>query len=272
MLGRLVASEQRVATVLLDHPEQVLHWSVAEIADAASTSTATVVRTCKSLGFTGLQQLRLALAREVPDRPPPEPATVAAVFATAIESLRLGADTIDQAQVDGAVAALAAANRRLFVGTGASAPPVQDAAFRFVCAGWPTEAPADNVAQLLTARLLAPDDVCLAVSHSGANRPTLAAVAAAREAGATTIGISSFADSALIQQVDVPLVAGTAVGPMGTDVVTGRVSHVLLLHALQVGIARSAPGVSRHAQTKLAGLLDGLAAESPRDHRDAWTL
>ena len=35
-----------------------------------------------------------------------------------------------------------AAGRRLFVGTGASAPPVQDAAFRFVCAGWPTEAPA----------------------------------------------------------------------------------------------------------------------------------
>ncbi|MHA6630415.1 MurR/RpiR family transcriptional regulator [Pseudonocardia sichuanensis] len=271
--GRLVASEQRVATVLLEQPERVLDWSVADVAEAASTSTATVVRACKSLGFTGFQQLRLVLARELPDRPPlPQPTTAAAVFATAIESLRLGADMVDQTQVDRAADALASAGRRLFVGTGASAPPVQDAALRFVCSGRPTEAPADNVTQQLTARLLVPGDVCLAVSHSGANRPTLVAVAAANEAGATTIGVSSYADSPLMQDVDIPLVAGTATDPAEMDVITGRISHMLLLHALQVSVALRDPETSNAAQAKLAGVLDGLTAQPARALRRSWTL
>ncbi|MBM9468867.1 MurR/RpiR family transcriptional regulator [Nakamurella leprariae] len=273
MVGRLVASERRVAEVVLADPERVLGWSVADVAEAASTSTATVVRACQRFGFTGFPQLRMVLARELPGiAAAPDRTTVAGIFATAIESLRLSADMVDQRQVDRAVMALASARRRLFVGTGASAAPVQDAALRFICSGWPTEAPADGVTQSLTARLLSADDVCLAVSHSGANQPTLDTVAAAREAGATTIGISSYPDSALARLVDIPLIAGLVTGSDGVDVVTGRISHLLLLHALQVSVAGTDPAATSVAQGKVLGVLKGIAAESPRDERSSWTL
>ena len=280
---RLVPSERRVADVLLADPESVLGWSVAEVARAADTSTATVVRACKSLGFSGYPQMRMALARELPGVRPDArgpgpggsdspPAVAAAVFSTAIDSLRLGIDMLDDDQLHRAVDALTDARRLLLVGTGASASPVQDAALRFVCAGRPAEAPADVVTQQLTARLLSPGDACLAVSHSGANGPTLVAALAARAAGAVTIGITSYPDSALTDAVDIPLVVGTAVNAAGYDVVTGRISHLLLLHALQVCVALRHPEVSEAARAKVEEVLGGITADLPRGRTGRWTM
>ncbi len=59
-------SEGRVAAVIMDRPDDVVDWSAAELAAAAGTSTATVIRACQSLGFRGFQHLRLELARSVP--------------------------------------------------------------------------------------------------------------------------------------------------------------------------------------------------------------
>jgi DNA-binding MurR/RpiR family transcriptional regulator len=278
---RLIPSERRVADVLLAQPEAVLGWSVADLARVAETSTATVVRACKSLGFSGYPQMRMALARELPDvrsgagqheQSDSPPAVAASVFSTAIDSLRLGIDMLDDDQLQRAVDALTDARRLLFVGTGASAAPVQDAALRFICAGRPTEAPADVVTQQLTARLLGPEDACLAVSHSGANGPTLTAALAARAAGAVTIGITSYPSSALVDAVDIPLVVGTAVNAAGYDVVTGRISHLLLLHALQVCVALRQPEVSEAARVKVEEVLGGITAELPRGRSGRWTM
>jgi Helix-turn-helix domain, rpiR family len=56
-------SERRVVQVFLQNTEAVVGWSVLEVAAEAGSSTATVVRTCQRLGFTGYQQLRTELAR-----------------------------------------------------------------------------------------------------------------------------------------------------------------------------------------------------------------
>src|SRR5690625_4507166 len=64
-LSMLHPSEQRVAQVFLDRPEWTIEASAQEVADAAGTSRATVVRTAQRLGFTGYPQLRVLLARDV---------------------------------------------------------------------------------------------------------------------------------------------------------------------------------------------------------------
>ncbi|GLK73747.1 RpiR family transcriptional regulator [Ancylobacter dichloromethanicus] len=58
-------AEQRVARVLLDAREEVLVASAASLAAKAETSDATVVRTVKSLGFEGMDELRRLLAAEL---------------------------------------------------------------------------------------------------------------------------------------------------------------------------------------------------------------
>lgn len=64
-LDRMSPAEQRVARVLLEAREEVLVASAASLALKAQTSDATVVRTAKSLGFSGLDELRRLLAAEL---------------------------------------------------------------------------------------------------------------------------------------------------------------------------------------------------------------
>jgi DNA-binding MurR/RpiR family transcriptional regulator len=64
-LDAMSPAEQRVARVLLDAREDVLVASAASLAVKAQTSDATVVRTVKSLGFSGMDELRRLLAAEL---------------------------------------------------------------------------------------------------------------------------------------------------------------------------------------------------------------
>lgn len=64
-LGRLSPLEQRVAHYFQQNREEVLVASAAALASKAQTSDATVIRTAKALGYSGLDDLRRALAAEL---------------------------------------------------------------------------------------------------------------------------------------------------------------------------------------------------------------
>ncbi len=64
-LDRMSPAELRVAQVFQENREEVLFASAASLAAKASTSDATVVRTTKALGFTGMDELRRTLAAEL---------------------------------------------------------------------------------------------------------------------------------------------------------------------------------------------------------------
>ncbi|HEY1230433.1 MAG TPA: glucokinase, partial [Ramlibacter sp.] len=58
----LSPAEQRVATLVLEHPRKVLSEPIAEIAKLADVSQPTVIRFCRSLGFSGLADFKLKFA------------------------------------------------------------------------------------------------------------------------------------------------------------------------------------------------------------------
>jgi DNA-binding MurR/RpiR family transcriptional regulator len=61
----LSPAARRVARYFLDNREEVLAASAAALAAKTETSDATVVRTAKALGFSGLDELRQALVDEI---------------------------------------------------------------------------------------------------------------------------------------------------------------------------------------------------------------
>jgi DNA-binding MurR/RpiR family transcriptional regulator len=63
--GQMSPAEQRVARFFQDNREEVLIASAAALATKAHTSDATVVRTAKALGFSGLEDLRRTIADEL---------------------------------------------------------------------------------------------------------------------------------------------------------------------------------------------------------------
>jgi RpiR family carbohydrate utilization transcriptional regulator len=233
-LPMLGPSEKRVIQALIVAPDQSVGWSTAELAAIAQTSPATVVRACQNLGFRGYQHLRLELARTPPSTQEHPNHVIGAVFAEATDAIRVSQESLSVTEFDRAVDVLARARRVLMVGTGFSSPPIQDAALRFLTAGRSVDAPLDVQAQQFAARLLDRGDACIAVSYSGANANTLRACTAAKEGGgATLIAITSYARSPLTRLADISLVTGPVSRNHGVDPYLSRVSHGLVLHALQ---------------------------------------
>jgi RpiR family carbohydrate utilization transcriptional regulator len=246
LLPSLQPSDARVAQLLLDEPDAVVYRSVSEVAEAAETSTATVVRCAQKLGFRGFHDLKLALAQERAtfeatdsDEHAADPRLEELVQVTSAgaQTLRDAPALVDPAAFDAAVSALDAAGRVLFVGVGTSAPLIQDAAYRFSVIGIGAEAVTDVHVQHFHASRLEPTDVCVAVSHTGSTRETLDAVGAAKAAGATTVAITSFARSPLSELVDHLIVAGTREVSFRLEAMASRLAHLALLDALLVAVA-----------------------------------
>lgn len=236
-------SEGRVAEAILTRGSHIIDWSTADLAAASGTSPATVIRACQSLGFRGFQHLRLEAARWAAPTPAtpgssPEPETGgAAIFAEAIDALRTVAARVDHTAITAAAARIAAAGRVVLVGSGFSAPPLQDAALRFSTIGRPTEFPGDVLGQQFAAHSLGPGDVCLALSYSGANSHTLAACRAAHDRGGDVIVITSFAHSPLTRLADLTLLSAPVGGGHDVDPFLSRLGQFVLLHALHRAVA-----------------------------------
>lgn len=244
IMARLRASEQllgpserRVARVVLTRPQEVTEWSTSELAVAAETSPATVIRACQRLGYRGFQHLRLELARAAPDETPEPDGAVERTFDDATAALRLARDSVATESVEAAVAALADARRIVLVGNGFSGPPLQDAALRIATTGRSVEAPVDVLAQQFATHALGAEDVCLAVSYSGANAQTLAACQSASERGATVVLVTSFSRSPIARVASI--VVTTASAPSGHDVdpFLSRLAHQVVLQAIHAGLA-----------------------------------
>lgn len=238
----LQPGEARVAAVLLDSPEVVVYSSVGEVAELAKTSTATVVRAAQRLGFKGFHALKISLAKELAGSGPADAAgdrgVLASVTSAGAQCVRDAGALVAVETFDRVADRLSAARRVLFVGVGTSAPLCQDAAYRFSAVGVLAEHRGDAHVQAVVARLLNAEDVCVAVSHTGATRETLEAAREARAAGAWVVALTSFARSPITELTDEVLVAGTReLGPAGLEAMASRLAHLAVLDALVVAVA-----------------------------------
>lgn len=250
ILPSLGPGERRVAQECVRAPQEVALLSVGDLAARTATSSATVVRACQNLGFKGFQHLRLLLLRDVgagqgagsptatgAGEPLDTASRVAALFAAASDELREAHGSLDPEQFELAAGCVARAPRVLVVGNGGSSPAAQMVALRLLTSGRPCEAPVDAVVQQLTARLLAPGDVCLAVSDSGMNAVTLQSVEGALASGATVVGVTGYARSRLARSATHTLVVGAAFHTWDSGAVTGNLAQILLLSALQTAVS-----------------------------------
>lgn len=254
LIPSLIPSEALVAEALLSHAGDVAGLSAARLAAAAGTSPATVVRTCQSLGYSGLSELRDALAGEAaatsgPAADDPVTSALDRTIAAGREQIESMASILDRDQFARAVDALAEAGRVLIVTLSDLAVLGHYAVFHFALVGRTAEAPGDVITLHALARLLRPGDVCLAVGHSGTNSLTIRIAAAARDEGATVIAVTSFARGALAGLADVHLAVGTTRPDRFVhDMSRTRLGQMLVIDALQNALAArlgvAAPGES----------------------------
>jgi DNA-binding MurR/RpiR family transcriptional regulator len=249
-LPSLQPGDARVVHFVLQDPVRVIGMTVSEVGEGSRTSASTVVRCCQKLGYSGFHDLKLALALEAtPDQAVPGeieqgdlPGDVLRkILRSDGQAIEEALATIDMRAFEQAVEALDSAKRVLFVGVGTSAPLAQDAAYRFITIGVHADAPADVHVQHVSSRLLQAGDVCFAVSHTGSTQETVAAIEAAREAGATTIALTSFVNSPLTHVAGLALVAGSRETTFRLEAMASRIAHLSVLDALLVAVAMRRP-------------------------------
>ena len=281
----LSASEARVATVIVDRPIETMRWSASELGDAAGVSAATVVRTCRSLGFDGLPELRLAIARDVGWAPlvieREEPSEPVAILGDMVRATRAALDdaalSVNAATFAAVVDAILAADHIVLASSGDTHPLAQDFAFRLSSMGRPTQFTPDTITQHVAARRLQPGDLCISVSNSGNNALSLGVALAAKAAGATLVGITATPGSRLGRHSDLVLRVGGSSGSIRVQTAVNSVAFLLLMRALLAAVGAklgvSDQDVVRHTLDAMSGFtfrdppppaVPGPASPSPR--------
>lgn len=252
-LPSMSQSQRRIAKEIVSDPEACSRMTVSDIADHTSTSETTVVRTARLLGYSGYRELRRALvelsARSIGAGPAETVGGVGlddplaqVVAKLAQEERQVLADTavqLDIGQLDAAVTAVCAARRIDVYGIGASGGVAEDLAAKLMRIGLIAHAHTEAHRAMTSAVHLQPDDVALAVSHSGTTADVADPLKQAARNGATTVAITSHPRSPVAHYADHVLTTAAAQGSdLRSASMSSRTSQLLVVDCLFTGAAQ----------------------------------
>lgn len=245
-LATLSRSEQRVGEWILANIRRAVDASIMEVATAAGVSEPTVVRFCRSVGASGFRDFRTQLIgalqrpvsylhNDVSTKDEPTDAAIK-VLESSVQALVDLREQIVGMPFSAAVTAMAKARQLVFVGLGASGIVARDACHKFFRLGVPCSTAIDTLTILQQAAIAQPDDVYIAVSHTGQWRNLVQAMKLATERGATVIVITDpdapLADVASLVFACHPNEDTNVFTPMSS-----RLAQLTLFDALQVALA-----------------------------------
>ncbi|MGN4126930.1 MurR/RpiR family transcriptional regulator [Lysinibacillus sphaericus] len=204
MEERLPPSERKVATYILENPTKAIKMTAVELGEASKTSGAAVIRLCKSLNVSGIQELKLRIAgdlqrEKVDDRDiePNEPlqSIVEKVTTQSSQILRETSDLIDEKELLRAVTALSQAKRIFFFGVGASGIAAMDAGQKFLRINKNSMALMDLHLGATAVVNAEAGDVVVGISFSGETHEVAKILEVANETPATTISLTRYGNS-----------------------------------------------------------------------------
>jgi len=246
-LDQLHDAERRVADVVVDNPEMVVHGTVAQVASAAGTSSATVVRFCRTVGLRGFPELRLSLARDMMRQAQgasgdelnsngPIDRAAYAVFSRQQEAL---ADTmeIQQAAVlEQAAEAIGAAGRVVIASEPDRIAVAREAERRLASIGIVAYT-APDLAGLTSLNAGGASDVLLIFPGTSSARRYSRMLELARSRGATSVMVTPTVAGSLESEVDIALPVTRALIEFADFTLESTIAEFALVEALVVGVA-----------------------------------
>ncbi len=242
----LTPAEQRVASLVLEQPRLVLNEPIADIARMAEVSQPTVIRFCRSLGFSGLAEFKLKFASSLTGAIPVRHSQVrgsdsthdlsAKVIDNTVSAILKFRDQLDVRAVDRAIELVSRARRVEFYAMGDASVVALDGQHKFFRFRIPTTVYGDGHLLKMAAELLRPGDVVIAVSNSGLAPELLAAMDAARTVGADIIAIGN-GHSPMARKANVVLSVEHAEDSSTFLSMISRILQLLLIDIVSVGIS-----------------------------------
>jgi len=250
MKDSLTPVERMIAECVLENKEAIPHLSVKNLAQLSKTSDASVLRFCKTMGYSGYRNFIVSISaalgsmddeskEQYTDIQPGDDLTtiIANVARLNMKSIEDTLKVVDKSAVDRAVATLRKANRIAFFGVGASGLVCMDAEQKFTRINKSCRTYTDAHAQLLAAALLEKGDAAVFVSNSGNTSEILEALDVAKRTGATIIAITKFTRSELSEQADIVLSISTPEVTIRSGATGSRIAMLTVIDMLFIGVA-----------------------------------
>lgn len=235
-------ADRTIAELTINHPQTVARLSSREMGRQCGVSEASVIRFAKKLGYEGLPEFKEALRQELmtsqtpvsadfsPEDSPAE--VMSKVVALCSQALQNLVAVLDVNELARAAEAISAAECLHFFSAGGSMRVAQHAAFKFVRMGYLSIANADPLAQMAQASLTGAKAVAIGLSFTGSSKAVVDALAVARDSGATTICLTNFAGTPIIQVSDIRLITGAPGGILAANSAPARVAQIAVLDAI----------------------------------------
>jgi DNA-binding MurR/RpiR family transcriptional regulator len=274
LLPSLSPAEQRVARLVVADPADAARRTITDLATAAETSEATVIRFCRSVGMEGYPQLRIRLAAEAARRiePPdarvvggdiPPGADLAQIIATIAfndaRAVEETAEQLDPAVCEQVVDAINGAGRVDIYGAAASGFVASDFQQKLHRIGRTAFAWPDVHLALTSAALLGKGDVAIGISHSGTTSDVVEVLQQARARGATTVALTNFPRSPITEVADFVLTTAARETTYRSGAMASRLAQLTVVDCLFVGVAA-------RNRTKARRALE-VTAEAVQTHR-----
>ncbi|WP_299087205.1 MurR/RpiR family transcriptional regulator [uncultured Metabacillus sp.] len=215
VIPSLPESERKIADYILEHPKEIVNCTAGELGTLAGSSSAAVIRLCKSLGVKGFQELKVRIAGDLVkpveqgyrDIEPDETiqSIVQKTTSNSIQSLSDTSELINNYELEQAVNVLLKAKNVHFFGIGASHIIAMDAQQKFLRINKGSTAFTDAH---LVATLIAnadEDDVVFGISFSGETKEVINVLSLAKENSVKTISLTKYGQSAVSSLAEINL-------------------------------------------------------------------
>lgn len=207
--------EKTIALYIIKHPEEIINSTLASVSRQCEVSETTVLRVCRSAGFSGFSEMKISLARDLssPIREiggdltkGDDPKTILEkVFLANIQGLYDTMGIIQEEDLVHAVDLLDSARHILIVGVGPSGVIAEDLYSKLIRLKKSCSYQTDSYNQLIEAALLTEADLLVAVSLSGTSSDPLDTVYEAKKQKAKVICITGDGSSPIAKESEAVL-------------------------------------------------------------------
>lgn len=275
-LPTLRPHERRIAEAALADPDGVARMTIDGLAAHCSTSTATVARLCKSVGFSGYKDFCLSLTRASSSESDRLQAfgvsdgdidlgdsTAEIVHKLAFheaQAVQETAQMLNLDDVDRVVDALVTAPFIDIYGSASSGLAAADLGQKLRRIGYLTGTWSDIHLALTSAAVLPAGAVAIAFSHSGETDDAVSTLETAKESGAFTVAVTNFPESTLAQKADAVLTTVSRETRFRYGAMSSRMAQLMIVDIIFMSVAM------RNPTAVTAALTATFAAVEPRRH------
>ncbi len=249
MKDSLTPVEKMVAEYVLQNLEEIPHLSIKSLAQLTKTSDASVLRFCKTMGYSGYRSFIVSISASLgsmeeqkdpyTDIQPGDDLSVI-ISNTSRNNIKSIEDTlsvIDKNEVDRAVQVLRQSNRIVFFGIGASGLVGIDAEQKFSRINKMCHTYTDGHSQLTAATLMDKGDVAVFISNSGSTSEILESLEITKKSGATIIAITKYNKSELADKANIVLNISTPELTIRSGAMGSRIAMLTVIDILFAGVA-----------------------------------